>query len=256
MDEINQLLKEYLVRLPQPIQTNILAGHWLDELTIIKKEYNLNEEEIDNLAIETALVLFGLTEAETFSDQLKNLPTDKIPTIAETVKEKIFQPLKEELAEIKQKNNQENELANHLSTLPQEIKLAISSIETADAIKAISDKYHLHIDQAGELADEINLVMIGATKPDRFINHIIKRLHISNELAQDIARETNQNIFIKIKEALQRVQGFDTENSSPTKPLDLFTQKMNFLFQNKEDQTVSQPTEQPPRHDPYKEPLE
>lgn len=264
MDEINQLLKEYLARLPKALQTNILAGRWLDELTIIKKEYNLNENEIDQLAVETALVLFGLTETDTFQDQLKDLEPDKMTGVIQAVEEKIFEPFKDYLSLIKAKNKQENELAKRLAELPQEIKSAIDSIETSNAIRAISDKYHLHIDQAGELADEISLVMIGSTKPDRFISHIIKRLHISNELAQNIARETNQNIFIKIKEALQKVQGFEIEDDDQVKkpePVDLFTQKMNFLFQNKKEEEENITSEQdkpitPPRHDPYKEPVE
>ena len=56
--------------------------------------------------------------------------------------------------------------------LPDDVREAMIKVETANVVGNIGRKYNLHIDQIGDLADEIGLTMLGLTKPDEFVSHI------------------------------------------------------------------------------------
>jgi len=99
------------------------------------------------------------------------------------------------------------QIENQYQTLPNEIKEAMLKIETADIVRTIGNKYALHVDQVGELADEIGLVMLGLTRPNEFVTHIIARIGVDHIVAEAIAKEVNEQIFLKIRESLQELPG-------------------------------------------------
>ncbi len=79
----------------------------------------------------------------------------------------------------------------------------MASMDSTNNIRAIGNKYALHVDQIGELGDEIGLVMLGLTKTGDFVTHLIARLGLDRPVAEAIAREVNEQIFLKIRESLQ-----------------------------------------------------
>lgn len=87
--------------------------------------------------------------------------------------------------------------------LPESLREAMIAVETASTVVAIGKKYQLHVDQIGELADEIGLVMLGLARAEDFVTHIIARLGLDRVVAEAIAREVNDQIFLKIRESLQ-----------------------------------------------------
>ena len=114
------------------------------------------------------------------------------------------------------KNNMtytKGQLGEKFAKLPEEVQEAIIAVETAETVSRIGAKYALHIDQVGELADEIGLVMLGLNRPNDFVTHIIARLGLDRAVAEAIAREVNDQIFLKIRESLQALPeaGEDTE---------------------------------------------
>ncbi|MEK7622179.1 MAG: hypothetical protein AAB415_03290 [Patescibacteria group bacterium] len=95
------------------------------------------------------------------------------------------------------------QLEEKYRSLPEVLKETMAGIETAETISGIGKKYQLHIDQIGELADEIGLVMLGLVKTEDFVKHLIIRLGLEQAVAEAMTREVNEQIFLKIRESLQ-----------------------------------------------------
>ncbi len=182
----------------------------------------------------------------------------------------------------------QEQLEEKFKDLPDDLKDALVSVENADIIQGVGHKYKLHVDQMGELADETGLVMLGLTRPGQFMDNLTKRLHISTELAKNIVREIDDQIFKPVKTSLQKVRGFEVEGPAPApdqtappastteteandKPTetktDIFKEKMSGLFKHQKSETETETEESagfippqteptPPKHDPYREPPE
>ncbi len=122
--------------------------------------------------------------------------------------------------------------------LPEEVKEAYSSVETTNAILEIREKYHLHIDQGGILAQEIGYVILGFTKPADFIGILVNKLHVTQAVATGITKDINEKIFNPIKESLKQIHNLENTGNEPlvkTKPTDsdtIFDSKLKGLFSN------------------------
>ncbi len=90
-------------------------------------------------------------------------------------------------------------------SLPPDIIEVYSHEDTVTKITEIGQKHYLHVDQIGELADEIGLVMLGINKADNFVNHVADRLSVDQAAANAIAVDVNEQIFLKIRESLQKL---------------------------------------------------
>lgn len=95
--------------------------------------------------------------------------------------------------------------------LPEAIRDALSSIDFADKISNIADKHSLLIDKQGELSDEVGLVMLGLTHPDKFVESIKNRLEISQSEAEAIATDVNNEILLEIREELKKISAKNAE---------------------------------------------
>ena len=82
-------------------------------------------------------------------------------------------------------------LQEKLRSLPLEIQDAITSPEFGEKVDAIGEKHNLHIDQLGELVNEVTLVMLGETKSVNFIDNLKESLKISHDDARLITADVN-----------------------------------------------------------------
>ena len=101
----------------------------------------------------------------------------------------------------------QQQLREIYAKLPEDLKDAIFSVNSADVIMSIGKKYNLTINKMGELADETGLVMLGLTPPNNFISNLNGRLEVDAEVAKKIAEEINSEIFSKIRESLKKIHG-------------------------------------------------
>lgn len=85
------------------------------------------------------------------------------------------------------------------------------SVDSAEKIRAIGEKYHLAIDKMGEMADETGLVMLGLTSPREFIPNLAARLNVDKEMARKIAEEINGQVFVRVRESLKKVHAIKEE---------------------------------------------
>lgn len=108
------------------------------------------------------------------------------------------------------------ELFERYRGLPKDVQDAILSVDTAEIIREIGEKYKLMIDKIGELADETGLVMLGFTHPSQYVSHLAERLEMDKAIAKEIAEEINSKVFFPIRENLKKIHGVEPEEPAPT----------------------------------------
>lgn len=179
-------------------------------------------------------------------------------------------------------NIDKNQIRQASNSLPETIREILDSDETATAIREIGEKYHLHLDQIGNLATVTRLYIMGLITSADFDNTLIKETGISTDVANLVTYDLNQKIFLKIRVALRRTaekkdmttlekEGARTDAAAEESPLtterpaqDLFAQKMSSDFGLSREKIELKTTEAspepttvnvPPRKDPYREPV-
>ena len=90
--------------------------------------------------------------------------------------------------------------------LPEDLKEAIFSVDTANIIRETSTTNGLTIDKMGELADEVGLVIMGITSPSQFAPNLVSRLGVDKETVDKISAVINEKIFSQIRESMKKVQ--------------------------------------------------
>lgn len=98
------------------------------------------------------------------------------------------------------------QLQDAFTKLPKELQDAISSAEIHQKIMDIGNEHGLHIDQIGELIDQIGLVMLGLERSSDFVRDASSRLSISTKNAQAIADDINTSIFSAIKASMRAME--------------------------------------------------
>jgi len=145
--------------------------------------------------------------------------------------------------------------------LPDRIKTLMGNTETVDNIMVIGKKYNFHIDQLNTLNEEVSLVLYGIERPENFQTNLRKYLGVSEDIANLITYDINQQILLPIKEDIKELYSPLSSKKSPTEQT--FDQKMGGMTsvpkQTVEvkpetgDNKITAPTT-PPR-DPYREPI-
>ncbi len=103
------------------------------------------------------------------------------------------------------------ELNEAYEKLPPELKEAMLSVDTVEAINSIGKKYRLHVDQIGDVGSETGYVLLGLTHPTDFVGSLTKRLGIDRILASQIASDINDQIFLQVREQLKTESKKTTE---------------------------------------------
>jgi hypothetical protein len=99
-----------------------------------------------------------------------------------------------------------DKLAERIKILPVDLQEAMVSVDTASRIQKISEKHGLKIDQSGNLADVISLIILGFIPSKNFVSELSKRADIRMSEATEIAKSVNTEIFDSIKDSLRKLQ--------------------------------------------------
>src|ERR1035437_9927810 len=106
------------------------------------------------------------------------------------------------------------QIQDRYNKLPADIKEAIDSVSTTNAVVDIGEKYDLMYDQISDLVDEVGLTMIGITPEAMFVNNIARRMRVDISKAMLIAKDINKEIFDKMRDSLKKIEGLDEEGFS------------------------------------------
>ncbi len=114
--ELQQKIAEYYAKLPPEAQEIFSSLKWMEVLKNIGVKYNLNDSQIEDLSVETTLVLLGIVHSEGYEkDMVKQLglPLSVVDKMLAEINEQILKPIKVKLNETFEKNVKsfENQLA-------------------------------------------------------------------------------------------------------------------------------------------------
>ena len=103
-------------------------------------------------------------------------------------------------------------IEEQVKKLPQEVKDALASENLHNSVVAIGQKHHLHVDQVGLLENEVVLVMMGLVNPVDLPGELVKELAIETTVADSIAGEVSNSIFMPIREAMKNITGWSSSD--------------------------------------------
>ena len=135
--------------LPKETIEAIDAVDWKSMIIKMREEKGYSFEQLENLEIETELLLCGLTNTENYPKELEtrmNLPKAQIDELVNEMNEKVFIRIREELIKRIEKNkkttepkeNQEIEKENENYTLESREEL-LRHIENPEPVKSINN---------------------------------------------------------------------------------------------------------------------
>ncbi len=123
--------------------------------------------------------------------------------------------------------------------LPEELKEAVSSPETADYIWNTCEKNG--INEVSEVAELVGNVLLGVLPLEDFQETLGRRLNLEKEAAKKVAQEINRFVFYPVKPALEQLYKIEITPS----------EKLTTKPEIKKETTTT-----PPKKDIYKEPIE
>ena len=101
-DKLKNIIVEEIKKLPKENQGVINSFDWEKISEDIGKKYLLSEEEINNLQVETLLVLIGLENPDDYSQNIENevgTSKNEAEKISDEIFQKIFTPINDVLVE-------------------------------------------------------------------------------------------------------------------------------------------------------------
>jgi hypothetical protein len=107
-----------------------------------------------------------------------------------------------------------DELWKLYEKLPEELKEAVFSGETADHIWNICERYD--VDDISEIAKLTGNVLLGVLPPGDFQETLEKELKLKKDVAKKVAQEINRFIFYPVKSSLEEL--YKIEITPPAKP--------------------------------------
>ena len=90
--------------------------------------------------------------------------------------------------------------------LPEDTRAAIQNGDLQTKFNAIADRHGLHVDQSGSLQTATLMVMLGIEDGDAYIGNIRKELDVSQNEAESIAQDVNEQIFKGIRTSLRTME--------------------------------------------------
>ncbi len=150
--------------------------------------------------------------------------------LAEPSHEKMSDNPMESLMKMLDGKVNESELKKRFDKLPESLKTALKSVDSAKKVVDVGRKHALHVDKIGELGAETGKIILGFTHPSQFLSRLSRLLDTSDEQTRLIAQEINTEIFLKIREALKEINGESVD-----------------ITEHKIMPSVQQPEPQPPK---------
>lgn len=97
------------------------------------------------------------------------------------------------------------QLEEKYQKLPEDLKNALFSVETAKVIDKISKENRFSEKKAENLAVLIGQVLLGVLPPENFEKEIKKKLRLKPETASKISTQINLYLFNLVKESLNKL---------------------------------------------------
>ena len=126
--------------------------------------------------------------------------------------------------------------------LPEELKEAIFSVETAQDIGEVGDSYGVTDERLNKISEYVGYVLMGLLLPQEFAGVLEKDVKLPKVLAKAIARDLNRLVFYPVKPALEELHQMEI--------------KVTAKVVTPKPEEEEKPPEEPGREDKYRELLE
>ena len=144
-----------------------------------------------------------------------------------------------------QKQYTKEELWKLYEKLPNELREAVFSQETADHVFNICERNQ--IEEVSRVSYYVGLVLVGVLLPGGFQKALEEELRIKKAAAKSVATEINRFIFYPVKPVLEQLHRLEIEVSAK-----VVTPQPPVVEENMPEQIEGKPT----MDDQYREPLE
>ncbi|HEY4528266.1 MAG TPA: hypothetical protein VJJ48_00360, partial [Candidatus Paceibacterota bacterium] len=138
MDNIENLVKDRLEKLPPEVATAIRTVPWIEKMEEIARAHKLDEDKTEAFGIETALVIVGVEPPQNYPENLAEkvgLDEDMVVEIAREVDEKILTPILELVKNPKLEEKAEKNSANLPMIEPNEVVHDVKPQETQNKVE-------------------------------------------------------------------------------------------------------------------------
>ena len=98
------------------------------------------------------------------------------------------------------------QIQQRLAELPADVRDAIQAADFNEKVQAVGAKNQLHVDQIGELADEVMLAMLGFSPLEQLAARLVVALALPTEAAAKVAQDVNTDILGSIRESMKKFQ--------------------------------------------------
>lgn len=105
-------------------------------------------------------------------------------------------------------------IAEHMKTLPKEVKDVVVGFDWLQTLQDISARYKLNIEQQGVLGTEVTMSILGIIHPDEFSHELRNSLHIGKEETENMIVDINEKIFRPIRAKLIGVYNKNQEEKA------------------------------------------
>ncbi|MEX0917387.1 MAG: hypothetical protein WDZ90_02610 [Candidatus Paceibacterota bacterium] len=89
------------------------------------------------------------------------------------------------------------------NNVPAQVQELMGSVEESKKMQEIAKEFSLHVDQQDRLFDEITYVRLGLEPSDSFETNLKKYVDVNTEVAQSLAKQVNEKIFLPMREKLK-----------------------------------------------------
>jgi hypothetical protein len=211
--------------LPEIARIVVDSINWKE--LILGMNNKFNSEQIENLSIETELLLCGIINTEDYPKELETrmkISKNEVNLLLSEMDRLIFKKM-QEMVEDRIDKEEKISYSNkplvadpHFLNLPKDIQGAIASSDWKEKVYNMSDKYKINIEQTGILEDITIKILAGSITPSQFENEIKSRIKIPEDKAKELIAEVNDSILKKIKEILVNGKVENDDNLIPLPP--------------------------------------
>lgn len=113
-------------------------------------------------------------------------------------------------------------IQERFAELPESVQQAVSDASVEKKLRALAEKYKLHLDQWVLLENEIMLTLLGIEEPEDMAKNVAKEVNIDEGLAQELVNDIALQIFKPIREQMQGTLDRESiqRKSVPTTPVE------------------------------------
>ncbi|MFW0871297.1 MAG: hypothetical protein ACKKL4_02490 [Patescibacteria group bacterium] len=105
------------------------------------------------------------------------------------------------------------QIQERYDALPEDIQKVVAGDTMVKQLEVIGRNHNLRIDGIGILIEYSGLIMLGLIKSNEFVRHLRDQLNLSQEQAEQIAIEVDEQVFSRIRESLRKIQYRSTDEA-------------------------------------------